>query len=264
MERVLSKDGTPIGYDIVGSGEPLILVHGTGGTRERWSPVVPKLAEHFAVYAMDRRGRGTSGDGTGPYAIEREFEDVAALVDSIEPPVFLFGHSYGGICALEASILTHHIKRLVLYEPPIPSVPYQAYPYGIIARLQELLDKGDRDGVLTTFMTEVVKMPKEEVALTMSLPAWSSRVAAAHTLPRELKAHEGYRFVAEKFQSMKVPTLLLLGGDSPEHVKASTEILKAALRESRMVVLSGQQHIAMETAPELLVKEVVAFLSGMG
>jgi pimeloyl-ACP methyl ester carboxylesterase len=84
-----------IAYETVGGGPPLVLVHGTGGIRERWAPVVPAFAEHFTVYAMDRRGRGESRDETAPYAIEREFEDVAGLVDSIGGPVNLFGHSYG-------------------------------------------------------------------------------------------------------------------------------------------------------------------------
>ena len=104
IKKVLSKDGTAIAYETIGEGAPLVLVHGTGGTRERWAPVVPALASHFTVYAMDRRGRGESQDGTAVYTIEREFEDVAALVDSIGTPVNLFGHSYGGICALEASV----------------------------------------------------------------------------------------------------------------------------------------------------------------
>ncbi len=264
MKRVLGSDGTPIGCDIIGTGEPLVLVHGVGGTRQRWAPVLPALAQHFTVYAMDRRGRGKSGDGKGPYAIEREFEDVAALVDSIGTPVFLFGHSYGGICALEASILTTAVRRLVLYEPPIHRQPSQAYPSGIIERLQRLLDEGDREGVLVTFMTELVRMPKDEIALSTSMPAWPSRVAAAHTLPRELRAHEQYRFAPERFRSMAVPTLLLLGGNSPEQVRVSTENLKGALPESRIVILPGQQHVAMETAPDLLVREVVTFLLGEG
>jgi pimeloyl-ACP methyl ester carboxylesterase len=264
MKKVLSKDGTAIVFETSGEGTPLILVHGTGGTRERWAPVVPMLEKQFTVYTMDRRGRGESHDDGVPYAIEREFEDVAALVDSVGGPVDLFGHSYGGICALEASVLTSHIRRLVLYEPPIPPAGFHVYPPGIIERLQGLLDAGDREGVLVTFMTELVRMPKDELKLTLSMPAWPSRIAAAHTLPRELRAHEQYRFVAERFRAMTTPTLLLIGGDSPEHVKTSTLTLNAAFPESRIVILPGQQHVAMETAPDLLAREVLKFLTEQG
>ena len=103
-------------------------------------------------------------------------------------------------------------------------------------------------------------MPPHEFELFRSSPAWSARVAAAHTLPRELRAHEQYRFKAERFHGLKTPTLLLAGGDSPDFFKAAIATVNAALPNSRVVVLPGQQHIAMDTAPELFVREVLAFL----
>src|SRR5215813_2457638 len=99
MEKILSKDGTPIAYQRSGAGAPLVLVHGTGGASVRWKPILPALEQHFTVYAVDRRGRGESGEAAS-YAIEREFEDVAAVVDSIGNEVNLLGHSFGAICAL--------------------------------------------------------------------------------------------------------------------------------------------------------------------
>jgi len=259
MEKIISKDGMPIAYQRSGAGTPLVLVHGTGGAYTRWLPVLPALGSRFSVYAMDRRGRGESGEASR-YAIEREFEDVAAVVDSIGAPVHLLGHSFGGICALEAALLARDIRRLVLYEPPIPVEGIPIYPAGVIERLQALLEAGDREGVLTTFMREVVRMPPHEFELFRSSPAWSARVAAAHTLPRELRAHEQYRFKAERFHGLKTPTLLLAGGDSPDFFKAAIATVNAALPNSRVVVLPGQQHIAMDTAPELFVREVLAFL----
>ncbi len=147
MERVTSKDGTAIAYRRAGSGPPLVLVHGTGGTHVRWAPVLPSLEKHFTVYAVERRGRGESGDGP-EYAIEREFEDVAAIIDAVGGEVNLLGHSYGGICSVEASLLTRNIHHLVLYEPPIPVPGVPIYVEGIIDRLQALADEGDREGVL--------------------------------------------------------------------------------------------------------------------
>src|SRR5262245_15334434 len=102
MDHVTSRDGTPIGYERSGQGPPLILVHGTTADHSRWAPVLPALSERFTVSAVDRRGRGASGDAP-IYAIEREFEDVAALVDAVGGPVYLLGHSYGALCALEGA-----------------------------------------------------------------------------------------------------------------------------------------------------------------
>lgn len=259
MEKILSQDGTPIAYQQSGIGSPLVLVHGTGGAYKRWSPILPALDQQFTVYAIDRRGRGESGEAPG-YAIEREFEDIAAVVDSIGDEVNLLGHSFGGICSLEAALLTSRLRKLVLYEPPLPIPGVQIYQEDIIDKLDALLDAGDRSGVITTFMREVVRMPPDELALFQSSPAFSARVAAAHTLPRELRAHEAYRFEPERFNRLNVPTLLLLGGDSPPFFKAAIEVLHAALPISRIAVLPRQQHIAIDTAPDLFAREVLAFL----
>ena len=148
MEKVLSRDGTSIAYHSSGTGAPLVLVHGTGGTSQRWAPVLPLLEKHFAVYAMDRRGRGESGDGASPYSAQREFEDVAAVVDAIGTGVHLFGHSYGAVCALEASLLTDRIDRLILYEPPIPLPGPRDEDDGVLKKLEDLLAAGERAAVL--------------------------------------------------------------------------------------------------------------------
>jgi pimeloyl-ACP methyl ester carboxylesterase len=260
VEISLSKDGTPIAYQRSGAGSPLVLVHGTGGSYLRWKPILPMLERDFTVYAVDRRGRGESGEAAS-YAIEREFEDVAAVVDSIGNEVNLLGHSFGAICSLEAALRTTRLRKLVLYEPPLPIPGVPIYPEGVIDRLQTLLDSGDRRGVLITFMGEVVRMPVHELELFQSSPAFSARIAAAHTLPRELRAHESYQFKPERLKDLNVPTLLLLGGDSPPFFKAAIEALHAVLPNSRIVVLPGQQHIAIDTAPDLFTREVMAFLA---
>jgi pimeloyl-ACP methyl ester carboxylesterase len=153
---------------------------------------------------------------------------------------------------------------LVLYEPPLPLPGVPIYPEGVIDRLDALLDAGDRSAVLTTFMREVVRMPEYELDLFKSSPAFPARLAAAHTLPRELRAHEAYRFEPERFENLRVPTLLLLGGDSPQFFRSATEALTAILPNSRIVELPGQQHIAMDTAPDIFIREVVTFLAEPG
>jgi pimeloyl-ACP methyl ester carboxylesterase len=261
MNTVASKDGTPIAFERCGSGPPLVLVHGTTASHTRWLPVLPALAEEFSVYAIDRRGRGASGDADN-YAIEREFEDVAAVVDSLDEPVNLLGHSYGAICALEATLLTGNVAKLILYEPPVAVSGALAARDDVSLRLHALLDAGDREGVVATFMQEVVGMPDHELQRYKALPAWPARVAAAHTLPREDQGQKQYRFLPERFAQMRVPTLLLLGGDSPVAFGDATRAVDAALPDSRIAVLPGQQHIAIDTAPELFTGEVLAFLTG--
>src|SRR5215203_7442570 len=128
---VTSKDGTPIAYWRSGQGLPLVLVHGTTADHSRWAPVMPAFERHFSMCAIDRRGRGGSGD-SDDYAIEREFEDVAAVVDSLGEPAFLVGHSYGALCALEATLLTPNVRKLVLYEPPIDVTEEKLNPPGLI------------------------------------------------------------------------------------------------------------------------------------
>jgi len=139
---VLSADGTPIAFWRSGSGPPLVLVHGTSADHTRWAGVLPLLESHFTVYALDRRGRGGSGDA-GRYAIEREIEDVVAVLDAVGERVVLVGHSYGAICALEAAARAPGVRALILYEPPIP-VGIEIYPPGVLDRLDGLVATDER------------------------------------------------------------------------------------------------------------------------
>ncbi len=262
MERIVSRDGTPIAYHRRGAGPPLVLVHGAGAANPiAWTVALPVLEERLTVYAIDRRGRGESGDGA-TYAIEREFEDVAAVVDAIGQPASVLGHSFGGICALEASLLTRNIEKLVLYEPGVPQPGIPGVPDGIIERLQSLLDAGDREATWTTFMLEIAGLSPDEVSQFKSSPLWPARLASTHTLVREIRALEDYAFDPERFNARHVPTLLLLGGESSDAEKAATEALDRILPDSRIALLPGQEHVAMYTAPRLFAREVLAFLLG--
>lgn len=257
-ESIPSRDGTRIAYTRSGQGPPLVLVHGTTADHTRWAPILPELEQHFTVCAVDRRGRPESGDAEG-YAIDLEFDDIAAVVDSLPRPANLLGHSYGALCSLEAALRTNKLHKLVLYEPPIPS-GIEIYSAEVVVRIQALADAGDREGAVITFFREVVKAPAQELEMLRSLPNWLARVAAAHTIPREMRGSEGYVFEPERFRQLNTPTLLLLGGDSPPFLKAAIEAVHAALPNSQIVVLPGQQHTAINTAPQLFVQEVVQFL----
>ena len=259
MEHVISKDGTPIAFERSGNGPPLVLVHGTTADHTRWAPVLPQLEERFTVYAMDRRGRGGSGD-SDPYVLDREYEDIAAVMAAAGEPAHLLGHSYGGLCALEAALLAGNLRKLVLYEPGFPTPGLQMYEAGMKQRLETLVDQGDRDLLLTTFFREAAQMSEEDVSSLKAAASWQGRLAAAHTAVREM-ADGDYVFEPERFRKLSVPTLLLLGGNSPPMLSRPTELLAATLPNSRVVVMPGQGHAAINTAPDLFLKEVIGFLT---
>jgi pimeloyl-ACP methyl ester carboxylesterase len=254
--NVVSSDGTSIAVWRSGEGPPLVLIHGAAADHNRWGPVLPALEARFAVLAIDRRGRGRSGDAND-YALEREFEDVAAVIESAGEAVNVLGHSYGGICALEAALLTDRIRKLVLYEPPMGFV---ASPAQVVDQLHSLLEAGRRDELVAFFMQEVAGLLPDQVDLLRSLPAWEGRLEAADTIPREERASREYVFDRERFRDLDVPTLFLQGGDSPDAFKAAGEAVCAALADCRIVVMPGQRHAAMDTGTDLFTSEVLSFL----
>ncbi len=260
MEHVTSRDGILIAYERSGKGLPLVLIHGAAADHTRWKPILPELEKHFIVYTVDRRGRGQSGD-VEPYTIEREYEDVAAVVDSIPGPVNLLGHSYGAICSLEASLKTPNLRKLILYEPPIDTDAKENYPSDAVGRMISYLQVGERDKALLIFLQEIVRIPKNEINILRCLPSWPSRVATAQTLPREEASVKSYILNPQRFSHMGTPTLLLLGGDSPSSFRVAIETLKKAIPNSRIAIMPGQRHTAMDTAPKLFLNEVIGFLT---
>lgn len=258
LQQITSKDGTHIAFHRSGSGPPLLLVHGGTADHRRWSAIVPRLEQHFTVYAMDRRGRGGSGDSPD-YHLLREAEDVAAVVESLGAPVSVLGHSFGGLCSLEAALLADKISRLLLYEPPLP-VGLPLYAPDFPDRMQALLDSGELEAALEFFLRQEVKMPDHDLEVYRQLPMWQERVKIVPTVLREIVIDRYYTFDAARFAALQVPVLLLLGGDSPPIFRQAIEALDAALANSHVVVMPGQQHIAMDTNPDLFMEEVLRFL----
>jgi pimeloyl-ACP methyl ester carboxylesterase len=262
MQTVISKDGTRIAFWKTGSGPPLMLVHGaTADHTTTWRFVIRELEQHFTVYAMDRRGRGGSGDNAD-YTLQREAEDIASIIDSLKGPVNIVGHSYGALCALEASLLTDNLNRMILYEG-VPLIGADLYSPGTVDRLDELLESGDMEGIIISLFQDIVEMTPEEMKMMRSQQdAWSVRVANAHTLPRELRTETNYLFEPGRFKNMQSPTLFLVGGDSPPRELKNAEVIANALAAAKVVILPGQGHTAMYNAPELFVSEVIKFLVG--
>lgn len=258
----VSRDGTQIAYWQSGAGDPLVLVHGASGDHTRWDSLRPLLEPHTTVGAMDRRGRGGSGDAP-QHSIVREGEDVAAVVDAMAKetgsPVDVFAHSYGALCTLEAALLSTYIRALVLYEAPT-HLEGDAGFGRLLDRLDELLAEGRDGDAVELFFREAVRSPDHEMELLKSSPMWAVRVANARTLVREARSVLEYRFEAARFASVAVPTLLLVGGDHQQDVGRSAEAVADALPNATVAVLDGQQHMAMDTSPGPVAERVLTFL----
>jgi pimeloyl-ACP methyl ester carboxylesterase len=264
MTRIVSRDGTKIAYRTSGDGAPLLLVHGTSGSHERFAPLLPYLEPYATVHAMDRRGRGGSGDAP-EYELAREFEDVAATVDAIAAAsgakVDVYGHSYGGECAFGAALLTSNIRSLVLYEGWPPVLPEKLkFPSGVEKRLDDLVASGDREEALELFWREVVKVSDEDIRTIRAQPTWPARVATVHTITREFRGFFGDTFDPQRAARITVPVLLLAGTDTPDELRDDPETVAAALPDARIVYLDGQQHIADVLAPEQFAEHVLEFL----
>ena len=255
--HVRSGDGTRIAYWSSGEGPPLVLVHGATSDHTTFRFVTPLLVEHFTLVAVDRRGRGESGDAA-EYALERELDDLARVVDSLDGPVDVFGHSFGATVALAAAPTMRNLRRLVLYEP---SPGINVVPAVDVARFEALVEAGEREAALVAAYGSFGLTPAE-VAQIRDSPVWPARVAAVHTIAREIRAEEGYRVEPGRFAQLDIPVLLLLGEESPAWARDGAERIRAALPDARISVLPGQGHTAILTAPELVVDELLDFLRG--
>ena len=203
---VKSKDGTRIAVECAGKGPSLLIVHGGSGDRGRWKPLLPLFAPHFTVCAMDRRGHGESEAGSH-YSLKKEFEDVAAVVNSRPGQVFVLGHSFGGVCALEAAFLTNKIAKLVLYEPPLQDLDHTA----VADKLAKLISEGKREQAMEMFLGEIVMMSPDEIAVMKRRASWAGRVAGIDIQIREIRALAKYQFDAMRIKKLETPTLLLVG-----------------------------------------------------
>lgn len=256
VETVTSADGTSIAFERAGTGPPLVLVHGTTADRSHWDLVRPLLEPGFSVCAVDRRGRGDSGDGAA-YSLEREYEDIAAVVDSLPGPVDLLGHSYGGLVCLEATLRTNNLGKLLLYEPTFGR---SLYPAGLRQRLEESIGRGDLGATVATFWMEAMGASPAQVEEMRAAPDWAKRLAIAPTLAREL-ADGDYDFTPSRFEELQAPTFLLMGTESPAEFRASTIEVHKAMFGSQLIEIPGQGHGAARRAPGLFAALVLEFLS---
>lgn len=262
---VASADGTPIAVFSAGEGAPLVLIHGATADHTTWRTSGPLLAARYTTHAVDRRGRGASGD-TLDYAIEREFEDLVAVVEALAAdsggPVDVVGHSYGGRIGLGAALLTPSLRRLVVYEGAPPPASGRGYQDdGALARIEALVAAGDRDEALATFMRDIVGMPDAELAAFRADPIWPRRVAAVDTTIRELRAEVSPAASLEALGRVGQPVLQILGGASSTVFGEATRALDARLGNGRTVTIDGARHAAHHTHAAAFTAAIYAFLA---
>ena len=257
---VRSADGTSIAVWVDGEGPPLVLVHGSLIDHTIFEPLVDELADTVTTFSMDRRGFGASGDAAR-YSIEREFEDVAAVVDAVAAhtvgPVALWGHSYGAGCAMGGAALTSNVHHLVLYEPSLGL----AYPPGSIERIEEAVAAGDMEAAILAVLVDTLEMTEEDVASLRSSPQWPVLLVAGPTVPRECRAEIGWSYRAGQFDGIAAPTLLLAGSESPAALNDATHQAAAAISGARIEVLEGHGHLAIETDPAMVAATIREFIS---
>jgi pimeloyl-ACP methyl ester carboxylesterase len=258
MEQVSSKDGTTIAFDRSGGGPPVVLVSGGSTDRRANAPLADLLAADLTVLNYDRRGRGPSGD-TPPYAIEREVEDIAAVIEAAGETAHLFGTSSGAALALEAAASGVPVSKLVLWEPPYIIDPVQRPPSDQVERYERLIAEDRRGDAVEYFMSQVVGMPDDFVAFARTQPFWADTEAVAHTLAYDARIMGDYAPPVDRAASVTVPTLILTGGASMSFFAPSAQLIADAMPDGRAQVLQGQGH---DVAPDVLAPALTAFLAG--
>jgi pimeloyl-ACP methyl ester carboxylesterase len=256
---VASPDGVSIGLLTAGSGPAVLLVHGGLGSIDSWQSGWDSLTSQFQVTAMDRRGRGTSGDADS-HSLEREYADVAAvaalLADEQGAPVDVVGHSYGATCVLGAAARGAPVRRIVLYEPPGP----QTVRDGWADRVGAMVAEGQVGRAVFSFLIEIIGLTRSDVEALRDTPGGRDVLPiAAATLPREARALAAVDLTAEAAR-VRPPTLLLLGVNSPPWAGEITARLAAALPAATVIKLAGAGHLALDTAPDLVTSAVIRFL----
>jgi pimeloyl-ACP methyl ester carboxylesterase len=259
MPMVQSADGTRLNVRERGEGTPLVFVHGTSGGIGDWNLVARLLVPPLRVLTYDRRGRGGSTDGSA-YDLDREVEDLHAVLDAAGEPCHLVGHSFGARVALDAMTTRSDLLSATLYEPPLSLT---GLPPGYDAELAAATSARDWEAVLALFMP-VAGMPPQEIAFFRSVPAvWSAFLDGARTVLRETVALRDNPFQPGALAGVDVPAQLLVGEltDAPlflDGLDALANSLGAPVRR-----IAGQRHVAMAAAPQE-VADLVRLLTGPG
>ena len=257
METVTSKDGTPIAFDRTGSGPPVVLVSGGSVDRMSLAPLAERLSSDLTVLNYDRRGRGPSGD-TLPYAIEREVEDIGAVIEAAGGEAGIFGSSSGAVLALLAAAAGVPISKVAMWEPPFIPEGFPRPPEDQVERYERMVAEGRRGDAVEFFMAKVVGMPPEFVAGARSQPWWGATEALAHTLAYDARIMGDYRIPADRVGEVKVPTVVIAGGADMPFMRETAQALAGALPNGEVRFLDGQGH---DVDPAVLAPVLKGFFS---
>lgn len=241
VNTVQSADGTRIAFDRFGEGPAVIVVGGALMNRHSPTRTVRRLAQRFAVFSYDRRGRGDSGD-TQPYSVEREFEDLAAVIGTAGGDAAVFGMSSGSFIVLEAAVAGTPINKLAVYEPPYLTGHEHSYlsAADYTARLHEVVDAGHPDQAVELFLRQVSGGWFDESMRATEY--WPSMVALGPSLRYDAALTGTGRVPTERLHAITVPVLALSGGDSEAWAGASAGAVVGAVRNGASLVLAGQTH----------------------
>ena len=248
MRTVLSADGTKIAFDQAGQGPPIILVVGAFNDRSTGAPLAKALESQLTVLNYDRRGRGASGD-TQPYAVEREVDDLDALIREAGGAAHAFGYSSGANLALEGAARGLNITKLALYEAPFmvgDGVPRP--PKDLAGQLAKLVASGRRGEAVELFQTKLVGIPEQVVAQLRHAPFRPALEAIAHTLVYDASIVGDLELPTAKLRSVKAPTLVVYGSESPAFMGNAAKALAKALPDGHVRALDGQSHDIVPTA----------------
>jgi pimeloyl-ACP methyl ester carboxylesterase len=258
MNQVTSKDGTTIAFDRLGEGPALVLVCGGSVDRNSNVPLAHHLAADFSVFNYDRRGRGDSGD-TPPYAIEREIEDIQAVIEAAGGQAGLFGSSGGATLALLAAGAGLPVTKLAMWEPPYMPEGVPTPPADQVEQLETMVAEGRRGDAVEYFMSKVVGMPPEVVAGVREEPFWAKAEALAHTLAYDARIMGDYRIPADRAANVTVPTLVIAGGADMPFMRDTAAALAEILPQGEARFLDGQRH---DFDPTVLAPVLKAFFAG--
>jgi pimeloyl-ACP methyl ester carboxylesterase len=264
MNTVTSKDGTRIAYDRTGSGPALILVGGLFEQRAMDSETAqlaafPLMAQHYTVFHYDRRGRGDSTDSQ-PYAVEREIEDIAALIDAAGKPAYLFGISSGAALALEAALaLDGKVKKLAMYEPPYNDDADARQGWIRYRKQLEAALAGGRPGDAVAACMMMFGVPADQIEEMRQYPMWLMWEAIEHTIAYDAAVlGEDASTPTRRAAGLTTPTLVLDGGESYPFMHVTAEALARAIPNARRLTLEGQTH---EVAAGALAPVLVEFFN---
>jgi pimeloyl-ACP methyl ester carboxylesterase len=252
MKTVTSADATTIAFDQFGAGAPVIMAAGAFNDRSTTEPLGRALAPQFLVVNFDRRGRGDSGDAV-QYAVEREIEDLEALIAEVGGSAAVFGYSSGAVLALKAAKAGLAITQLALYEPPFVDDSRPRPPADLNEQLVEMLSADRRGDAVELFQTEVIGMPAQVVAQMRNAPFRPAIEAIAHTLVYDAAIMDDFRLPTTLIASIATPTLVIDGEQSPPWLREAARAVADTLPNGRRRSLAGQDHTIdpEATAPSL-------------